>query len=313
MTSEQAGNEQLEALLAPPLLPCEQHLVGELAVEDALCIMASGLAWQKVLAALLRLQGASADGVVIIIGANPAQRQLLCAELLRQAPGAAAPLDVTADVPTADRLAHYQAGRAAFVTTRILVVDLLSGRLQPSAIAGLVVLNAHRAADQTGEGFAGGCACRWCAATPPERHTSEVPVGACDMPAPPRCSPAPCPGCVQCACTGRATRRAGCGPSATSPRCARRGSARCGQHYPAAPAAAAPPAGAAHAKHLCFTGGMLHVRADGQRPTLPSRRDGRCAAAASPWPPGHAPPRRCPLPAHMPRHSSLYPRSWRRP
>jgi DNA excision repair protein ERCC-4 len=40
-----------------------------------------------------------------------------------------------------------------FVTTRILVVDLLSGRLSPSDIAGIYVLNAHRVSDSSGEGF----------------------------------------------------------------------------------------------------------------------------------------------------------------
>jgi DNA excision repair protein ERCC-4 len=40
-----------------------------------------------------------------------------------------------------------------FVTTRILVVDLLSGRLSPNDVAGIYVLNAHRVTDSSGEGF----------------------------------------------------------------------------------------------------------------------------------------------------------------
>lgn len=40
------------------------------------------------------------------------------------------------------------------MTTRILVVDLLSNRLPASRVAGVVVVNAHRVTDTSGEGFA---------------------------------------------------------------------------------------------------------------------------------------------------------------
>jgi len=40
------------------------------------------------------------------------------------------------------------------VTTRILVVDLLSKRLSAAEVAGAVVMNAHRVTDTSGEGFA---------------------------------------------------------------------------------------------------------------------------------------------------------------
>jgi hypothetical protein len=42
----------------------------------------------------------------------------------------------------------------AFVTTRILVVDILSGRLPGRWVAGVLVVNAHRVTDTSGEGFA---------------------------------------------------------------------------------------------------------------------------------------------------------------
>ena len=40
------------------------------------------------------------------------------------------------------------------MTTRILVVDLLSGRLNGRQVSGMLVLNAHRVAENSGEGFA---------------------------------------------------------------------------------------------------------------------------------------------------------------
>lgn len=54
------------------------------------------------------------------------------------------PAEVTADVPAAERQALYAGHSCLFVTTRILVVDLLSGRVAAGQIAAMVVLNAHR-------------------------------------------------------------------------------------------------------------------------------------------------------------------------
>ncbi len=58
---------------------------------------------------------------------------------------------MTADVPAGERQALYSTRSCLFVTTRILVVDQLSGRISGSQIAGIVVLNAHRWV-QTGSG-----------------------------------------------------------------------------------------------------------------------------------------------------------------
>lgn len=54
------------------------------------------------------------------------------------------PAEVTADVAATERASLYASRACLFVTTRILVVDLLSGRVSADQIAGLLVLNAHR-------------------------------------------------------------------------------------------------------------------------------------------------------------------------
>ena len=140
----------------------------------ALCILAAGLGWQKILAVLLRLHEFQRPGPVLVVGATPRQRALLARELRRHDAAAALPTDVTADVPAPERLALYRSTACCFVTTRILVVDLLCGRAQPKAIAGLLVLNAHRVGENTGEGFAirlyragGGAGFVRCASTRP--------------------------------------------------------------------------------------------------------------------------------------------------
>ena len=63
------------------------------------------------------------------------------------------PRHVTADLPSAERLRLYESSSCLCVTTRILVVDLLSGRLDPGRVSGIVVLNAHNVSESSGEGF----------------------------------------------------------------------------------------------------------------------------------------------------------------
>ncbi len=130
-------------------------------------------------------------GVTLVIGADHSQREALVGELARIHPredwfgyedtdkdnqdaergeprtatGSAAgtagratatvqnPRHVTADLPSAERLRLYDSSSYLCVTTRILVVDLLSGRLDPGRVSGIIVLNAHNVSESSGEGF----------------------------------------------------------------------------------------------------------------------------------------------------------------
>jgi hypothetical protein len=81
----------------------------------------------------------------------------VAAELVRLAPAAPAIADVTAEMTAAERAGLYASTKHLFVTTRIVVVDLLTRRIPPRQVAGLLVMNAHRSTDQSGEGFAVRC------------------------------------------------------------------------------------------------------------------------------------------------------------
>lgn len=87
-------------------------------------------------------------------GATQAQREQVAAELRRLCPTARAIADVTAEMTASQRSALLHAAEHLFITTRILVVDLLTQRLPTHQVAGLLILNAHRATEQSGEGFA---------------------------------------------------------------------------------------------------------------------------------------------------------------
>ena len=64
------------------------------------------------------------------------------------------PFDVTNEVSAAVRIDLYRSKPCLFVTTRILVVDMLNARIQGQHIAGMVIMNAHRVTDASGEAFA---------------------------------------------------------------------------------------------------------------------------------------------------------------
>lgn len=86
---------------------------------------------------------------------------------------------MTADVPAGERQALYSSRSCLFVTTRILVVDQLSGRINGSQIAGIVVLNAHRCGMV---GRIAGAAVLCAAHHVPQRHAVCLPGAAVQLP-----------------------------------------------------------------------------------------------------------------------------------
>lgn len=130
----------------------------------------------------LSYRDASQNGVVLVLGCTDWQRSMLSRELHRMsqalpneqptassgqtvpdadgqptaepAPELLMPFDVTNEVSAAGRIDMYRSKPCLFVTTRILVVDMLNARIQGQHIAGMVVMNAHRVTDASGEAFA---------------------------------------------------------------------------------------------------------------------------------------------------------------
>ena len=63
------------------------------------------------------------------------------------------PQVLTSSKSTVDRAQLYLEGGCFFVTSRILILDLLQKRVQPECITGLVVLDAHRVTSNSVEAF----------------------------------------------------------------------------------------------------------------------------------------------------------------
>lgn len=149
------------------LLNFQRDIINSVIENDALFVLAPGLGLYQVVAVLLKLQDerrklSGEHGVTLVIGADATQRTTLQMELNRIYPSeerfvpdkeAEFPKQVTADLSTAERLGLYTSSSCLFVTTRILVVDLLSERLDPKQVSGIIVMNAHRLTDSSGEAF----------------------------------------------------------------------------------------------------------------------------------------------------------------
>ncbi|CAI7847045.1 unnamed protein product, partial [Closterium sp. NIES-53] len=61
--------------------------------------------------------------------------------------------EVNSSMPSADRVAAYREGGCFAVTSRILIVDMLSDRVNFNKLKGIVVVNAHRVTDTGAEAF----------------------------------------------------------------------------------------------------------------------------------------------------------------
>ncbi|MCO5559047.1 hypothetical protein L7F22_012639 [Adiantum nelumboides] len=134
------------------MLPIHEHIIGELVQEDGVVVIGAGLGLAKLLASLLRLHSPS-EGVVFVLSASEGQRAAIKEVLLEQDSTLQAPIEINNEYTASDRLSFYAQGGVAFITSRILIVDLLNERVPLARVSGLVFLNAHRLSDTSTEAF----------------------------------------------------------------------------------------------------------------------------------------------------------------
>lgn len=134
------------------MLSFHETIVADLVEADGLAVLAVGLALPKVLAALLRLHS-SADGVLFLLSISDSQKQYIREELEESNPGCALPVEINNEYTSADRSNFYAEGGAFFITSRILIVDMLNERVPLHRVAGIIVGNAHRLSETCTEAF----------------------------------------------------------------------------------------------------------------------------------------------------------------
>ncbi|KAF2358147.1 ERCC4 domain [Trinorchestia longiramus] len=139
------------------MLPYEDEMLTQLQQEDGLLVSARGLGLERLLQALVAIHS-SPSCLLLVVGASVEEASYIISQLeatcnynLEQT--GPPPRMVTAEVPVADRSALYLQGGALFVTSRILVVDLLMNRVPAHLITGVVVWKAHKILESCQEAF----------------------------------------------------------------------------------------------------------------------------------------------------------------
>ncbi|XP_072938582.1 DNA repair endonuclease XPF [Epargyreus clarus] len=125
-----------------PLLSFEKQIFMDIFEKDALLIMAKGINYNSILANLLWLYKDPSHLVLVINSSEHEEKYFT--EKFKLLP-----------LPTvgAEREKAYLEGGVHFVSTRILVVDLLKNRVPVMYIAGIVVLRAHSVLESCQEAF----------------------------------------------------------------------------------------------------------------------------------------------------------------
>ncbi|KAI5921886.1 DNA repair protein [Camillea tinctor] len=140
-------------------LEYQQHLFQELRAEDELVVIAKGLGLMRLVNNLLHSYDAAGNNLIIIVGAEDRENGWIGEALAEHAAISMAPKARGLTVVNTDftsvgaREKMYAKGGIYSITSRILVVDLLTGLLNPESITGVVVLHADKVVATSLEAF----------------------------------------------------------------------------------------------------------------------------------------------------------------
>ncbi|AEO65088.1 20ffaa8c-a83d-456f-b117-40a0cadacff5 [Thermothielavioides terrestris] len=144
--------------LSLPLI-YQQKLFEELRNEDELVVLARGLGLIRLVTNLLHSYDAAGSNLIVVVGAEDRENAWIGEALAEHAaismsPRARGLTVVNTDFTSvAAREKMYAEGGIFSITSRILVVDMLTGLLNPETITGVVVLHADRVVATSLEAF----------------------------------------------------------------------------------------------------------------------------------------------------------------
>lgn len=140
-------------------LQYQQELFTELRAEDELVILARGLGLLHLITNLLHFYDAAGNNLVLVVGADERENEWIGEALAEHYATSKSPLarglkvinTEKATVPMRERI--YDEGGILSVTSRILVVDLLSKLLDPEKVTGMVILHSDKVLATSLEAF----------------------------------------------------------------------------------------------------------------------------------------------------------------
>ncbi|XP_076912094.1 DNA repair endonuclease UVH1-like [Bidens hawaiensis] len=138
-----------------------EHIISDLlddsttttTANGGLVILSSGLNLHKLITNLILLHHPSTGCLLILSATSPQKHNILTTLTNSTNNPNNLPLEITSDLPAQHRLSLYTSGHACFITSRILIVDLLTRRLPVTAVAGVLILNAHLLTETCTEAF----------------------------------------------------------------------------------------------------------------------------------------------------------------
>ncbi|KAF5546077.1 DNA excision repair ERCC-4 [Fusarium mexicanum] len=153
-----ASNAPQPVKLSLPL-EYQQTLFQELRAEDELVVIARGLGLMRLVNNLLHSYDAGGNNLIVIVAADERENGWIGEALAEHAAISMSPKARGLTVVNTDfqsvgaREKMYSGGGIFSITSRILVVDLLTGLLNPESITGLVVLHGDRVVATSLEAF----------------------------------------------------------------------------------------------------------------------------------------------------------------
>ena len=134
------------------LLPYENQMFLELFENDGLLVMAEGLGIDRIFLNFIKLY-CDQTHLIMIINTNEAEEKYFINKL-KEMKIDYLPTKITNETHSVnERTQAYMKGGCFFITSRILVVDLLTDRVPIELINGILVYKAHRIADNCQETF----------------------------------------------------------------------------------------------------------------------------------------------------------------
>ncbi|KAF1830368.1 DNA repair endonuclease XPF [Decorospora gaudefroyi] len=140
-------------------LEFQQDIFNELREQDELVLLARGLGLLRIVTNLLHSYDAAGNNLILLVGADDRENVWIGEALAEHAAVSTAPkcrglsLVNTDLMSVGTREKMYAQGGIFSITSRILIVDFLSGLLNPETVTGLMVLHAERVVATSLEAF----------------------------------------------------------------------------------------------------------------------------------------------------------------
>ncbi|CAL4163525.1 unnamed protein product, partial [Meganyctiphanes norvegica] len=133
------------------MLEYENQMLLDLLHEDGLLIVAKGLGLERILVSLIQTYS-DAGNLALVIGTSQNEEEYFISQL--EARGVTPiPRSITSDNSVSERSLIYLDGGVLFITSRILVMDLLMNRIPSELITGIIVWKAHRIMESSQDAF----------------------------------------------------------------------------------------------------------------------------------------------------------------